>query len=428
MPDKATLKIGDKTIDLPVVQGSEEEIALDIRHLRAETGAITYDPGYANTGSCKSDITFIDGEKGVLRYCGYPIEQLAERSSFLEVCSLLLNGELPNGDELHAFKRSVSRHTMLHEDVNRFYRALPKDAHPMAVCSTVVAALSTFYPHLHDLGSPERTQSAIIRLIAKLPTIAALCFKHSKGQPAIYPDNDLDYSSNFLRMMFATPCESYDPDPVIAKAVDQLLVLHADHEQNCSTSAVRLVGSSRPHLFACIAAGIGALWGPLHGGANQKVIEMLERIEREEGSAAKFVARAKDKGDSARLMGFGHRVYKNYDPRAKILRKTAIEVLDKLGVKSRLLDIGMDLEEVALNDPYFIERKLYPNVDFYSGIIYKAIGIPVPMFTVLFAMGRLPGWIAQWVEMHHQDDFRIGRPRQVYTGPTLRDYVPIEDR
>ena len=428
MADKATLKFGDQSIDLPTMVGTENELAVDIRNLRSETGAITYDPGFANTGSCKSDITFIDGEKGILRYCGYPIEQLAEQSTFLEVCSLLLNRELPNKDTLASFTSSVTRHTMLHEDVNRFYRALPQDAHPMAVCSTVVAALSTFYPHLHDINSPKRTQSAIIRLIAKLPTIAALCYKYSTGQPPVYPDNSLDYCSNFLRMMFATPCEPYESDPVVARAVEQLLILHADHEQNCSTSTVRLVGSSRPHLCACIAAGIGALWGPLHGGANQKVIEMLERIEKEEGSAAKFLARAKDRDDSARLMGFGHRVYKNYDPRAKILRKTATEVLKKLGDNSRVLEIAMDLESAALNDSYFVERRLYPNVDFYSGIIYKAIGIPVPMFTVLFAMGRLPGWIAQWVEMHDQNDFRIGRPRQVYTGAGLRDYVPIDQR
>ena len=428
MADKATLKFGDQSIDLPTMVGTENELAVDIRNLRSETGAITYDPGFANTGSCKSDITFIDGEKGILRYCGYPIEQLAEQSTFLEVCSLLLNRELPNKDTLASFTSSVTRHTMLHEDVNRFYRALPQDAHPMAVCSTVVAALSTFYPHLHDINSPERTQSAIIRLIAKLPTIAALCYKYSTGQPPVYPDNSLDYCSNFLRMMFATPCEPYESDPVVARAVEQLLILHADHEQNCSTSTVRLVGSSRPHLFACIAAGIGALWGPLHGGANQKVIEMLERIEKEEGSAAKFLTRAKDRDDSARLMGFGHRVYKNYDPRAKILRKTATQVLEKMGDNSRLMEIAMDLETAALNDSYFVERKLYPNVDFYSGIIYKAIGIPVPMFTVLFAMGRLPGWIAQWVEMHDQNAFRIGRPRQVYTGAGLRDYVPIDQR
>jgi citrate synthase len=428
MADHATLRIGDKEVALPLIVGSEGEVAMDIRNLRSETGAITYDPGYANTGSCQSSITFIDGEEGILRYRGYPIEQLAEKSTYLEVCMLLLNGDLPSRKGLEDFTHEIRYHTMLHEDVKRFYSALPKDAHPMAVCSTVVAALSTFYPDLHNLGSSERTQDAIVRLLAKLPTIAAFTFKHSKGQPFIYPDNGLDYCSNFLRMMFATPCEDYLPDDVVARAMNQLLILHADHEQNCSTSTVRLVGSSRPHLFACIAAGIGALWGPLHGGANQKVIEMLERIEQEEGSADRFLNKAKDKDDTTRLMGFGHRVYKNHDPRATILRGTAQQVLEKLGVKSRLLEIAMALEERALNDSYFVERKLYPNVDFYSGIIYAAIGIPVPMFTVLFAMGRLPGWIAQWQEMHAQPDFRIGRPRQIYTGSTRRDYVPIESR
>jgi citrate synthase len=408
--------------------GSEGEVAVDIRNLRQETGAITYDPGYGNTGSCTSNITFINGEEGILRYGGYPIEQLAQQSSFLEVCLLLLNGELPTQTTLTDFENEVRVHTMLHEDVGRFYRALPKDAHPMAVCSTVVAALSTFYPHLHLLSDPKLTRAAIVRLIAKLPTIAAFTYKHSKGQPFIYPDNSLDYCSNFLRMMFATPCEPYEPNPIVAKALDLLLILHADHEQNCSTSTVRLVGSSKPHLFACISAGIGALWGPLHGGANQQVIEMLERIATQEGSAEKFIKRAKDRDDTARLMGFGHRVYKNYDPRAKILRTMAIQVLESLKVESPLLDIAMELEAAAMSDPYFVERRLYPNVDFYSGIIYKAIGIPVPMFTVLFAMGRLPGWISQWQEMHGQPDFRIGRPRQVYTGPTARDYVPIKKR
>jgi citrate synthase len=377
---------------------------------------------------CTSNITFINGEEGILRYGGYPIEQLAQQSSFLEVCLLLLNGELPTQTTLTDFENEVRVHTMLHEDVGRFYRALPKDAHPMAVCSTVVAALSTFYPHLHLLSDPKLTRAAIVRLIAKLPTIAAFTYKHSKGQPFIYPDNSLDYCSNFLRMMFATPCEPYEPNPIVAKALDLLLILHADHEQNCSTSTVRLVGSSKPHLFACISAGIGALWGPLHGGANQQVIEMLERIATQEGSAEKFIKRAKDRDDTARLMGFGHRVYKNYDPRAKILRTMAIQVLESLKVESPLLDIAMELEAAAMSDPYFVERRLYPNVDFYSGIIYKAIGIPVPMFTVLFAMGRLPGWISQWQEMHGQPDFRIGRPRQVYTGPTARDYVPIKKR
>ncbi|HMS16091.1 MAG TPA: citrate synthase [Planctomycetota bacterium] len=428
MAETARLEIAGKTVDLPIMVGSEGEVAVDIRNLRQETGAITYDPGYGNTGSCTSDITFINGEEGILRYGGYPIEQLAEKSTFLEVCLLLLNGELPTRKNLDDFTHEVTQHTMLHEDLGRFYRALPKDAHPMAVCSTVVAALSTFYPHLHLLSDPAVTRAAIVRLIAKLPTIAAFTYKHSKGQPFIYPENSLDYCSNFLRMMFATPCEPYEPNPIVAKALDLLLILHADHEQNCSTSTVRLVGSSKPHLFACISAGIGALWGPLHGGANQQVIEMLERIAAEEGSAEKFIQRAKDRNDTARLMGFGHRVYKNYDPRAKILRKMAIKVLESLKVQSPLLDIAMKLEAAAMSDPYFVERRLYPNVDFYSGIIYKAIGIPVPMFTVLFAMGRLPGWIAQWQEMHSQPDFRIGRPRQIYTGPTARDYVAIDKR
>jgi citrate synthase len=428
MAETAKLEIAGKTVELPIMVGSEGEVAVDIRNLRQETGAITYDPGYGNTGSCTSNITFINGEEGILRYGGYPIEQLAQQSSFLEVCLLLLNGELPTQTTLTDFENEVRVHTMLHEDVGRFYRALPKDAHPMAVCSTVVAALSTFYPHLHLLSDPKLTRAAIVRLIAKLPTIAAFTYKHSKGQPFIYPDNSLDYCSNFLRMMFATPCEPYEPNPIVAKALDLLLILHADHEQNCSTSTVRLVGSSKPHLFACISAGIGALWGPLHGGANQQVIEMLERIATQEGSAEKFIKRAKDRDDTARLMGFGHRVYKNYDPRAKILRTMAIQVLESLKVESPLLDIAMELEAAAMSDPYFVERRLYPNVDFYSGIIYKAIGIPVPMFTVLFAMGRLPGWISQWQEMHGQPDFRIGRPRQVYTGPTARDYVPIKKR
>ena len=428
MPDSAKLQVGDQSLELPLIKGSESETAIDIRKLRAQTGVITYDPGFGNTGSCTSDITFIDGEAGVLRYCGYPIEQLAEQSTFLEVCLLLLNGELPSSQELEDFRNQVTRHTMLHEDVGHFYRALPKDAHPMAVCSTVVAALSTFYPHLHRLVDSGATYAAIVRLIAKLPTIAAFTYKHSKGQPFIYPDNSLNYCSNFLKMMFATPCEPYEVNPKVARALDLLLILHADHEQNCSTSTVRLVGSSRPHLFACISAGIGALWGPLHGGANQKVIEMLERIQAEEGSADKFIQRAKDKNDTARLMGFGHRVYKNYDPRARILRKSAFEVLEALEAQGPLLDIAMKLEEAAMSDPYFVERKLYPNVDFYSGLIYQAIGIPVPMFTVLFAMGRLPGWIAQWREMHNQPEFRIGRPRQIYTGPPARDYVPIDKR
>ncbi len=428
MGETAKIEFRGKSYEVDVLTGTEDESAVDVRQLRQRSGLITFDPGYANTGACLSSITFIDGEQGILRYRGYPIEELAEKSNFLEVCLLLLRGELPTQAELSEFQADVSRHTMLHEDMKWFYRSLPKAAHPMAVCATVVSALSTFYPHLHDLKSPAAVDAAVVRLIAKLPTIAAYTYKHSIGQPFPYPDNSLDYCSNFLKMMFATPCEKYEVNPIVAKALDQLLILHADHEQNCSTSTVRLVGSSRPPLYASISAGISALWGPLHGGANQAVIEMLERIAAEEGSAEKFLTRAKDKNDTTRLMGFGHRVYKNYDPRALILKRTAEAVLKTLGVKSPLLDIAMKLEEMALKDEYFVSRKLYPNVDFYSGIIYKAIGIPIPMFTVLFALGRLPGWIAHWKEMHADPEFKIGRPRQIYTGAPKRPYQPIRER
>jgi citrate synthase len=410
---------------LPIVRGSEGEAAIDIARLRSGLGVITLDPGYANTGSCTSAITFIDGERGILRYRGYPIEELAEKSTYLEAAWLLINGELPTISEMQAFTGQVTRHTMLHEDLGRFFGALPKDAHPMPVCAAAVGALATFY---QQPESEQRVQESIIRLIAKMPTIAAYSYKHSLGQPFVYPRNDLDYASNFLRMMFATPCEEYVADPVVARALDLLLILHADHEQNCSTSTVRLVGSSRANLFASISAGISALWGPLHGGANQRVIEMLEQIAAEEGSAERFVARAKDQKDTARLMGFGHRVYKSYDPRAAILKRTCADVFRQVGVSGRLLDIAMRLEEIALKDEYFLSRKLYPNVDFYSGVIYKAIGIPVNMFTVMFAMGRLAGWIAQWQEMRRDPTFRIGRPRQIYTGPTQRRYVAIERR
>ncbi len=421
----ATVQFNGRTVTLPLVTGSEGETGIDIQTLRAQTGLITLDPGYANSGACRSGITFIDGEKGILRYRGYPIEELAARSSFLEVAWLLLHGELPRADELASFALEVTRHTMLHEDFVRFFESMPKDAHPMPVCSAAVAGLATFYQQ------PETDQSiheTVVRLIAKMPTIASYSYKHSIGQPFIYPKNDLDYASNFLRMMFATPCEEYVVDPALARAVDLLLILHADHEQNCSTSTVRMVGSSRANLFASISAGISALWGPLHGGANQQVIEMLERIEAEGGDAQKFVNRAKDKKDNSRLMGFGHRVYKNYDPRAAILKKSCADVLDRLGVKSRLLEIAMKLEEIALRDEYFISHKLYPNVDFYSGIIYKALGVPVNMFTVMFAIGRMPGWIAQWIEMRHDPDNKIARPRQIYTGHTLRHYGGREAR
>ncbi len=421
----AVLTYEGKTLNLPIVVGTENEPAADIGKLRSATGLITLDPGYGNTGACQSAITFIDGEKGILRYRGYPIEELAEKSSFLEVAWLLMNGELPTRQELEGFRTNITRHTLLHEDFRRFFDALPKDAHPMPVLAATVGALATFY---QGPETEKHLQDTVIRLLAKMPTIAACSYKHSIGQPFVYPQNRLDYCSNFLNMMFATPCEEYEVDPVVAHALDQLLILHADHEQNCSTSTVRLVGSSQANLFAAISAGIGALWGPLHGGANQQVIEMLEQIEREDGNADRFVARAKDKNDTTRLMGFGPRVYKNYDPRAKVLRETCDRLVNKLDVSSKLLDIARRLEEVALSDEYFISRKLYPNVDFYSGVIYKALGIPTNMFTVMFAMGRLPGWIAHFMEMRRDPDNRIGRPRQVYTGATLRPYLPIDKR
>jgi citrate synthase len=428
MTEKATLHVGEHVIELPIVVGSEGERAIDMRRLRQDTGYITLDPGYANTGSCRSSVCFIDGEQGILRYRGYPIEELAEKSSFLEVAYLLVKGELPTRKELESFRSSIRIHTMLHEDFKRFYGALPKDAHPMAACSAAVGALATFYPDSLDPRNSRQVEISVHRLIAKLPTIAAYAFKHSIGQPFLYPRNDLAYVGNFLYMMFATPCERYDVDPVVEKALDLLLILHADHEQNCSTSTVRLVGSSMANLFAAISAGINALWGPRHGGANQEVIQMLEQIRDEGLTARQFVDRAKDKDDPSRLMGFGHRVYKNFDPRAKIIKKACFAVLERLGVHSRLLEIAVELEEIALKDDYFIERKLYPNVDFYSGVIYNAIGTPANMFTALFALGRLPGWIAHWVEMHGDPDFKIGRPRQIYTGETERHYVPVERR
>ncbi|MBI5362900.1 MAG: citrate synthase [Planctomycetes bacterium] len=415
----------DKQVTLPLVRGSEDEVGVDIQKLRQATGLITLDPGYGNTGSCKSSITYIDGDQGILRYRGYDIAELAERSNFLEISWLLVFGELPTKKQLDEFSHEVTRHTLLHEDFKRFFDALPKDAHPMPVCAATVGALATYY---QEPDSEKQIHSSIVRLLAKMPTIAACSYKHSIGQPFMYPRNSLGYSANFVHMMFATPCEEYHVDPLVERAIDLLLILHADHEQNCSTSTVRLVGSSQANLFACISAGISALWGPLHGGANQKVIEMLEQIAREEGNADRFIAKAKDKNDTTRLMGFGHRVYKNYDPRAMVLKRMCGEVIQKMGGSNKLLDIAMRLEEVALNDEYFISRKLYPNVDFYSGIIYKALGIPTNMFTVLFAMGRMPGWIAHWLEMRRDPDFRIGRPRQIYTGSTRRAYLPIEKR
>jgi citrate synthase len=427
MSKTAELRYDGKSIELPIIEGTEGERAIDIQKLRDKTGLITLDPGYGNTGSCESSIAFINGEEGILHYRGYPIEELAERCNFLEVAHLLMWGELPTREELKSFTESIRYHTMLHEDFRLFYRSLPKDAHPMAACSAAIAALATFYPDSLDPREARQVEISIHRLIAKLPTIASYAHKQALGQPFMYPNNKLSYVGNFLHLMFATPCEPYVVDPVVEKALDLLLILHADHEQNCSTSTVRLVGSSHVNLFAAISAGINALWGPRHGGANQEVIEMLQKIESEGLSGKEFVERAKSRDDTSRLMGFGHRVYKNFDPRAKIIKKACFDVLQRLGVRSRLLEIAMELEEIALKDEYFIERKLYPNVDFYSGVIYNAIGTPEKLFTAMFAIGRLPGWIAQWLEMHEQKQ-KIGRPRQIYQGKNKRAVVPIEKR
>jgi citrate synthase len=427
-PESARLALGDQEFELPVIRGTEGEVAIDIRKLREATGAVTYDPGYANTGSCLSAITFLDGEKGILRYRGYPIEELAEQSSFLEVAWLLIKGELPTADEFARFCHEITVHTMLHEDLKRFFSGLPKSGHPMAICAATVGALSTFYQDVKYNDPAEQRWGAAIRLLAKLPTIAAYSYKHSIGQPFMYPRNKLSYQENLLHMMFAHPCDEYVPDPTAARALDLLLVLHADHEQNCSTSTVRCVGSAKANLFASVAAGIGALWGPLHGGANQQVIEMLISIQNGERSAKRFMELAKDRASGVRLMGFGHRVYKNYDPRARILRQACYDLLDRLGIESPLFDIARELEDIALHDPYFVERKLYPNVDFYSGLIYQALNVPIDMFTVFFALGRLPGWISQWLEFHRDPDSRIARPRQIYTGAGKRSYKPIGSR
>jgi citrate synthase len=427
MGNVASLNVNGKSYELPVVVGSEGETGIDISTLRAKSNYITLDPGYMNTGACQSAITFIDGEKGILRYRGIPIEVLAEKSNFLETSYLLMYGKLPNATELDAFVRRVKKHTMLHEDIKSFYDGFPRDAHPMSILAAVVCSLSAFYQH--EVGdAQEQLERNAVRLIAKLPTIAAFAYKKSIGQPFIYPDNSVDYSENFLRMMFATPAEKYDVDPDLVKALDLLLILHADHEQNCSTSTVRMVRSSGANLFASMTAGICALWGPLHGGANQEVIEMLEQIRAEGGNVKKYVELAKSKDSKFRLMGFGHRVYKNFDPRAKIIKKACDKLLAKSKGNDQLLNIAKELEEVALQDPYFVERKLYPNVDFYSGIIYRAMGIPIPAFTAMFALGRMPGWIAHAMEYNTDPAAKIGRPRQVYTGPTVTDYIPLAER
>ncbi len=427
MSEKAELKIEGKTVELPVILGSEGEKAIDVSSLRSQTGYITMDPGYVNTGSCESSITFIDGDKGILRYRGIPIEELAVKSTFLDVSYLLIYGKLPNQTELKTFSDSIVRHTMLHEDIKRFYDGFPRDAHPMATLASVICSLSTFYQH--EQGNPEeRAERNIIRLMAKLPTIAAFAYKKSVGQPFMYPDNRRSYCDNFLHMMFGVPCEDYQVDPEIVKTLDMLLILHADHEQNCSTSTVRLVRSSLTNLYAAIAAGVLALWGPRHGGANQSVIEMLEAIHKGGGDVIGYIKAAKEKDSKVRLMGFGHRVYKNFDPRAKILKEQCDRVLKILNKKDPLLDIALRMEEAALSDPYFQERKLYPNVDFYSGIIYKAMGIPVPAFPVMFALGRLPGWIANAMELTQDPGNKIGRPRQIYTGPVKHAFTPMDQR
>lgn len=424
----ATVTIEGKQVGLPIVVGTENEKALDISQLRKETGYVTLDEGYVNTGSTTSSITFLDGEKGILRYRGYPIEQIAEHCDFVETSYLLIYGKLPNNQELSDFRDSIRAHTMIHEDMKSFYNGFPKDAHPMAILSSVVGALSTFYQDSLDPHDERQVEVSIHRLLAKLPTIAAYSYKKSTGQPFMYPLNHLSYCENFLRMMFAVPTIDYECDPVFVEALNLLLICHADHEQNCSTSTVRIVGSSNANLFASISAGICALWGPLHGGANEACVNMLQQIVDDGGNVKKYVDKAKDKTDNYRLMGFGHRVYKNFDPRATIIKKACDKLLDRLKVDDPLFDVAQQLEEVALKDEYFIERKLYPNVDFYSGVIYRAMGLPTQMFTVLFAIGRLPGWIAHWAEMHQSPTARIGRPRQIYTGPLKRDVIPMRQR
>ena len=408
--------------------GSEGERAIDISKLRSEANLITLDPSYGNTGACESAVTFIDGEKGILRYRGYPIEQIAEKSSFIETACLLIYGELPTREQLDYFQYHLVHHSMVHESIKNLYDGFPNNPHPMAVCSAIVGSLATFYQNELNVRNEQEVEIAIHRLMAKLPTIAAYSYKKSIGQPFQYPDNTLSYSANFLKMMFSLPCEPYEVDEDAAKVLDVLLILHADHEQNCSTSTVRLVGSSMCNLFASVSSAIYALWGPLHGGANQAVIEMLQNIHDDGGDVKKYVQKAKDPNDSFRLMGFGHRVYKNFDPRSRIIKKLADKIFSKPGAQEPLLDIALQLEEIAIKDSYFIEKKLYPNVDFYSGLIYRTLNIPINMFPVMFAIGRLPGWIAQWKELQEDKQFKIGRPRQLYKGSPKRDYVAIENR
>ena len=428
MSEKATFKLGDATYDLPVITGTENEKAIDISKLREVSGYITLDSGYKNTGATKSAITYLDGEEGILKYRGYSIEQLAEKSTFLEVAYLLIYGNLPSQTELDNFQADISRHTLIHEDMKKFFDGFPSKSHPMGQLSSLVVSLSSFYPEsLNPSQTDEEKNLTIIKLLAKMATVVSWIYKKSIGHPIIYPQNKYDYVTNFLNMTFGQRTEDVEIDPVVVSAMNTLLILHADHEQNCSTSTVRMVGSSDCNLYASIAAGISALWGPLHGGANQAVIEMLEQIKEDGGDTEKWINKAKDKDDNFRLMGFGHRVYKNFDPRAKIIKKACDDVLDKLGINDPILEIAKKLEDAALNDPYFVERKLYPNVDFYSGIIYRALGFPTDMFTVLFALGRLPGWIAQWKEMRENKE-PIGRPRQIYIGEVDREFTEIKNR
>ena len=428
MSETVQVIIDNKTYELPVFEGSENEKAIDISKLRAQTGYITLDNGYKNTGSTTSGITFLDGEKGILRYRGYPIEQLAEKADFLEVAYLLIYGKLPSKNEYSDFKINITNHTLIHEDMRVFLEAYPTKAHPMGILAASLSTISTFYPEAQNPNRPkEAIDLTIHRLLAKVPTLAAWAYKNAVGQPVVYPKNKYDYCENFVNMMFSIPAYEYSPDPVVVNALNKLLILHADHEQNCSASTVRIVGSSQANLYASVSSGVSALWGPLHGGANQAVIEMLEKIMNDGGGLMKWINKAKDKQDPFRLMGFGHRVYKNFDPRAKIIKKAADDVLNKMGIVDPVLEIAKELEEVALNDDYFKSRGLYPNVDFYSGIIYRALDIPTEMFTVMFALGRLPGWIAQWKEMSEENQ-PIGRPRQVYTGAKKRDYLDINNR
>ncbi|SCG43400.1 citrate synthase [Micromonospora humi] len=415
-------------LSMPVQSAVEGPAGIGVSKLLKETGMTTYDPGFVNTASCSSAITYIDGDAGILRYRGYPIDQLAEKSSFLEVSYLLIYGELPSQTQLTEFSERIRRHSLLHEEMRRFFDGFPREAHPMAVLSSAVSAISTFYQDSLDPFDSEHVEMSTVRLMAKVPTIASYAYKKSIGQPLLYPDNSLGYVENFLRMTFGVPAEQYEVDPVVARVLDMLFILHADHEQNCSTSTVRLVGSSNANLFASVSAGVNALFGPLHGGANQAVLEMLQKIQADGGDVRTFVRKVKDKQDGVKLMGFGHRVYKNYDPRAAIVKKAAQDVLGRMAKPDPLLDLAMQLEEIALADDFFVSRRLYPNVDFYTGLIYKAMGFPTKMFTVLFALGRLPGWIAQWREMINDPETKIGRPRQIYTGAPERDYVPAANR